>query len=468
VSATDSAWLGMDSRRLLGPLAVRLSLIFVAVALGAIALLAVLTLVAAEGDVSSLITQQHRQTTSAVASAVSSAYAQAGSWAGADLDAARALAAGAEAQLTVRDAGGRVITAPPATKGHPPQSGPIETHDVVVGSGRVGTLSLSFPGAGLPPARQLRSALVRTVATGAGLAAVLAVVVAVFVSRRISRPVASLTAAARAMERGQRETRADTGRAPGELEDLAVAFNRMADSLSREDALRRALVADVAHELRTPLTILQASTEALVDGVEQPSPARLSYLHDEVLRLGRLVEDLETLASAEAADLRLQRRDIDLSEISSATAESLRPRFDAAGVRLEVEGSRTVVNGDQSRMAQVVTNLLTNAVKFTPSGGEVLVDVHPEDGQAVLQVTDTGVGIPQEDLGNVFVRFWRGTAAEATEGSGIGLAVVAELVRAHGGRVEASNRSPSGSRFTVTLPLSDSTEPAPAGGGSRA
>ncbi len=444
----------MARTRLLGPLAVRLSLIFVAVALSAIAVLTILTLIVAEEDVSSLVSKSHSQTTSYVTSAVARAYAQAGSWAAVDLDSARAVAGDAQAQLTVVDSAGRTVTGPPVPSRSVPPGGTVETHDVVVAGNRVGSISLSFSSSALPRQQQLRSALVRNVAASAGLAALLAVGVAVVVSRRITRPVASLTLAARSMEEGHRETRAETRGAPGELEDLAVAFNRMADTLSREDTLRRALVADVAHELRTPLTVLQASTEALVDKIDEPTPARISLLHDEVLRLGRLVEDLETLASAEAATLHLDRRPIDLAQIASATAEGLRPRFEAAGVDLVLEDSNATIDGDPSRVAQVVTNLLTNAVKFTPSGGKVSVGVHTADGEAVLEVTDTGVGIAPSELDKVFTRFWRGSSAEGTEGSGIGLAVVAELVKAHDGRVEAANRPGGGATFTARFPLS--------------
>jgi signal transduction histidine kinase len=278
--------------------------------------------------------------------------------------------------------------------------------------------------------------------------------VAVAVSRRITRPLVALTDVARSMEAGDRDVRVAGPAGPGELRELAAAFNQMADALAREDALRRALVADVAHELRTPITILQASTEALADGVVQPTARELSSLHDEAVRLARMVEDLETLSAAEAAGLRLERRVVDLADVARDAVEALRQQFEAAPVRLDTRLSPVAVAGDPARLAQVVTNLLTNALKFTPAGGEATVEVSADDGSARLEVTDSGIGIGAGDIDHVFERFWRGSRVSRVAGSGIGLAVVAELVRAHDGSVSVASAPGEGARFVVILPRS--------------
>ncbi len=182
------------------------------------------------------------------------------------------------------------------------------------------------------------------------------------------------------------------------------------------------------------MTILTAQCEAILDGVTSPSPEQVGSLYEEVLRLGRVIEDLETLASAEAAGLRLERVPVDLAALVEETARLLAPQFEAAEVVLVTRTRPATVEGDPLRLAQIVRNLLSNALKFTPAGGSVQVAVGDRDGHVELTVTDTGVGIPPDELPHVFDRFWRGTNSRTASGSGIGLAVVDELVRAHGGR----------------------------------
>lgn len=460
----------------LGPIGVRLALAFVAVALVAVAVVAGFTVAGTRSEVDDLAHRQRADQASAVAAAAAQAYQAAGGWPGADLDPALALAASAGANLEVRDATGTVVTANAAQQqlmrdlmdrmhggmttaetsqtgqtGQTAQGDPV-TADVVVDGARAGTVALRYPASLAEPYQQVRDALLRVVLASAGLAALVALGAAMVVSRRITRPLAHLTRAAIAIEGGRRDTRVGLGNAPGELGELAVAFDHMADTLAREDELRRALVADVAHELRTPVTILQASCEEMVDGLAPASPERLASLHDEVLRLGRLVEDLEGLAAAQAAALRLDREPVDLAQVAAAAAESLAHRFADAGVTLRRDLEPAVVDGDAARLHQVVVNLLANAAKFTPDGGQVTLSTATDGALARLEVTDTGPGIAADELPHVFDRFWRGRETRTTGGSGIGLAVVAELVAAHEGRVEAASEPGRGARFTVLLP----------------
>jgi two-component system sensor histidine kinase BaeS len=226
----------------------------------------------------------------------------------------------------------------------------------------------------------------------------------------------------------------------------------MADNLDRQEQLRRDLVADVAHELRTPIAILQAGHEALLDGVAEPTPEQLGSLRDEVLRLGRMVGDLQELAAADAAALHLTLRECDLADVAADAASSLAGRFEAAGVSLRHELQPVAVRADRGRLRQVVTNLLTNALKFTPGGGTVTVAAGPTGTKAVLTVTDTGVGIPADELPSIFERFWRGRQAAQISGSGIGLAIAAELAKAHGGELAARSAPGQGTTVTLTLP----------------
>ena len=238
----------------------------------------------------------------------------------------------------------------------------------------------------------------------------------------------------------------------GELQDLAAAFDHMADMLDRENQIRRDLVGSVAHELRTPIAVLPAGHEALLDGVTEPTPGELSSLRDEVLRLARMVDDLQTLAASDAASLHLQRRRCDLAGIAAEAAGSLARRFEAAGIALRRQLSSAPVIGDPRWLHQLVTNLLGNAVKFTPAGGTVTIVTRPNGPDAVLEVADTGIGIPAAELPHIFDRFWRGQNAAQTSGSGIGLVIAAELARAHGGTLTASSTPGEGTRLTLTCP----------------
>jgi two-component system sensor histidine kinase BaeS len=244
---------------------------------------------------------------------------------------------------------------------------------------------------------------------------------------------------------------------PGELGDLAAAFDAMAASLDQQEQLRQAMVADVAHELRTPIAVLQAETEALVDGVRAADLEAFTSLHDEALRMGRMVEDLQALASADAAGLSLERVPVDLATVASEAAGTLAGRFRSSGLKLDPSLEPVVVIGDATRLHQVFSNLLANACKFTPAGGEVRLTVSAEGSRARIEVSDTGPGIPPGEQDHVFDRFYRGRSGRRSGGSGIGLAVVKQLVDAHDGEVLLETSPSGGARFVVLLPRAPTT-----------
>jgi len=442
-----------------GSLTARLTLAFVAVALTAIGLLAALTLWSARNSVEELVETQRAQVTVEIAAALGEAYQRAGGWAGADLRPAAALAAASRARLQLRDAAGHLVDDPVlAMQQRMGQMhdmagpGPVFDVPVLVAGQLVGAVELRFPAQAPPAASGVRDALVRTVAVGALLGVGVALAAAIPIARRITRPLAELTTAARGLGRGNLDARVGSDGGFAELAELGATFDRMAAALQHEDELRRALVSDVAHELRTPVTILQASCEELADGLAEPTPERLTSLHQEVLRLGRVVEDVEVLAAAEAAGLRLDLQPVDLASVTGEVLELLQPRATQARVTLHGELHAATVSGDPHRLHQIATNLVTNAVKFTPPGGAVTVTVEPADGSVRLVVADTGPGIEPGELPHLYDRFWRGRAATGTPGSGVGLTVVAELVRAHGGRIGVTSTPAIGTAFTVWLP----------------
>jgi two-component system sensor histidine kinase BaeS len=431
-------------------LGLRLGLAFLAVALAAVALIALLTALFSARDVSSLAGNQRNELAGAFAVAAGSAWQQSHGWNDSELTPVIVFAKHSGVQLQVRDRAGHAVA---ATSGFASAPGPKSSAPVLVDGHREGTVVVGLAASGLGGADAvLRTALLRAIAGTAGLAALLALVAGLAVSRRITRPVARLISVTRAMADGDRSARAGAIRAPSELQELAAAFDYMADTLDHEDRIRRDLVASVAHELRTPVAVLQAGHEALLDGITEPSPAELGSLHDEVLRLARMVDDLQTMAAADAAVFRLTRERHDLAGIAGAAADSLTRRFEAAEVTLDRRLAEAPVMADERWMHQVVTNLLGNALKFTPAGGAVTIRTRPDGPNVVLEVADTGVGIPADELPRVFERFWRGRAATGTSGSGIGLAVAAELARAHGGTLTAASEPGAGTRLTLTLP----------------
>jgi two-component system sensor histidine kinase BaeS len=434
----DAATLGM-----------RLSLAFVSVALSAVALLTVLLAVLAAADVDELSRTQRARLTQAVGAVVSASRTQAGRWSQTDLRPAADLTQKIGAQVRISDRAGATVLSSP---GFARNVGPIDRVPVMVGEQRVGRVAVRFqPQIGQADQR-LRSEFFRAIAGAAGLAALLALLVAIMMSRRISRPVVRLIEAANAVGGGDAAARVGSVRGPVELVDLARTFDRMADELARQEQLRRYLVADLAHELRTPVAVLQAGHEALVDGVLPPTPAQFSSLRDEVMRLASLVDDLQSLAAAEAAALQLTLRPADLAEIAAAAASSLAGHFEASQLTLERHLAPAPTWADGRWMHQVVTNLLANAAKFTPAGGHVTLRTAVAGDQVTLTVADTGVGITDDQLPHVFERFWRGTNPMRAAGSGIGLAVVAELVRGHEGEIRVRSTPGEGTEFVVLLP----------------
>lgn len=447
----------VPTRGSFSPIARRLALLIALVALVALGLLAVATLVFANNDVTTLSGRQRTDLGQAVATAVKVSYGQANGWNAAHLSPALTLASNAGVAVQVRDSAGSLVASATPPSVRPESLGAPLVLPVVADGARVGTVSVRTSTTGIEAASgSLRRALASGIGWSALVLAILAVIAGIVFARRITRPVVALTAVARAMASGNRGARVADIHAIGELSDLSTAFNQMADTLEREDQLRRILVADVAHELRTPLAILQATTEAMADGVTVPSASTLSSLHDETLRLGRIVADLEVLSSAEAAGLALHVTDVDLAAVAGAAAEGLRSQAETLGLSLLLELRQATVRGDKNRLHQVITNLLTNAIKFTPAGGSITLSVAPRAGCATVVVRDTGRGIPRQDISHVFERFWRGPGVRNTAGSGVGLAVVQELVSAHSGQVTVTSDEGEGARFVVTIPSADS------------
>lgn len=280
-----------------------------------------------------------------------------------------------------------------------------------------------------------------------------AAVVSLAVAARIARPIRTMATAARRIAGGHYAERVPAVE-PDELGELAESFNAMASSLESTERRRLQLVGDVAHELRTPLTTLDGYLEGLEDGVIKPEPETWTLLRSETARLSRLVNDLADLWRVEAHQLTLETHDIDLAPVAAAAIERFGPLAASRGVSLEVAGTATA-RGDRDRITQILANYLANAIRHSPSGSSVRVELASDDAHARLAVRDHGPGLTPEQREAVFARFYRVDAARsrAAGGSGIGLAIVAALATAMGGRAWVESDGPGkGSAFFVELP----------------
>ncbi|MEV0786358.1 HAMP domain-containing sensor histidine kinase [Streptomyces sp. NPDC050423] len=312
----------------------------------------------------------------------------------------------------------------------------------------------TVPGFDLSPANTAR------IAGTAALVLALTVGASVLVGARLVRPLRALTGAAQRMRDGEDSVPVLVA-ADNEIGRLAATFNDMSAHRARLEAQRKAMVSDVAHELRTPLSNIRGWLEAAQDGVAEPDPAFIASLHEEAVQLQHIIDDLQDLAQADAGALRLHPEPVRIEDLLNQVAAAHQARAETAGVALTVlpaPPGRPLpgLTADPVRLRQAIGNLVSNAVRHTPSGGKVTLRPYgSESGEAVLvDVTDTGSGIPPEDLGHVFDRFWRGEKSRSrrTGGSGLGLAIVRKLTEAHDGSVTAVSVPGQGSAFTLRLP----------------
>ncbi len=274
-------------------------------------------------------------------------------------------------------------------------------------------------------------------------------------SRRTLAPLQGLGTTARRLGRGDLSQRAETS-GPTEVRQLARSFNAMAAELEEAERHRRDLTADIAHELRTPTSNIQGYLEAIKDGLFQPTPETIDTLHEQARLLSRLVDDLRLLARVDAGELRLERSQTQVGDLLQSVLDALRPRAEAKAVALglETDPALPALDLDATRIAQVVGNLLENAITHTPEGGQVTVSARAAANAVDVAVADTGPGIASEDLPRLFDRFYRAdpSRSRSTGGTGLGLTIARRLVEAHGGSIAAESVVGQGSRFIIRLP----------------
>lgn len=337
-----------------------------------------------------------------------------------------------------------------------PPDGPTNGKNIQIGTEIVGVV---YEVDGPPPRNDdeeqyiLRTNLaLRNATVGA---TVTALVLGLLLARGLMRPLRELTTATRALTRG--EWQSVPVRSQDELGELTTAFNQMSEELARANQLRRQMTADIAHDLRTPLTVLSGYVESLRDGVLQPTPARFEVMYDEVRHLTHLVEDLRTLSLVDAGELSLNRQSTRPQAILERTVQAFEHPAGQqdVGLSMTAPDDLPLVSVDGERMVQVLGNLVSNALRFTPAGGQIALSARQEKQHILFTVQDSGAGIPPEKLPHIFERFFRGDSSRAQQSdeSGLGLAIARSLVEAHQGTISAQSELGQGTAFLIRLPI---------------
>ncbi len=332
-----------------------------------------------------------------------------------------------------------------------------ETIDLAQGGAKLGTVDIAYYGPYFY--NDIDMHFIKTlngIFIGVGLfSLLLALAFGMLLSRRISNPISLVNDAAQAIGKGMYGSRIKTNSSTTEIVQLSETVNQLAESLESQESLRKRLTGDVAHELRTPLATLQTHLETMIDGVWEPTVQRLESCHEEILRISRLVMDLEKLAQYDSDTLMLEKAELPAEPFLRRLMETFETTFRQKGIQVLIDCDDSVLYADKDKMSQVVINLVSNALKFTPAGGSITLTSRREKNQVVLQISDTGTGIPAKDLPHVFERFYRADVSRnrTTGGSGIGLSLVKAIVEAHGGTIAVASEEGAGASFQISLPV---------------
>jgi signal transduction histidine kinase len=290
---------------------------------------------------------------------------------------------------------------------------------------------------------------------GALIGAVMALLLGTFLSRTLTRPIRELTRATHAVSEGDLTQQVPI-RSDDELGELAQAFNKMSAELSRSVSARKQMTADIAHELRTPLSLILGHAEGVHDGVLQPTRENFEIIRDEAIRLEHLVNDLRVLSLADAGELAINLQTIEPKRLIQEVASLYQYQIQRKNVTLDLDIASPLptIEVDPGRTTQVLTNILDNALRHTPEGGQIIISAKEVDDQIEIAVQDSGPGLETEDLHRIFERFYRTDSARQRKdgGSGLGLAIAKSIVQAHGGQIRAENAVGRGLRITITLP----------------
>ena len=332
-----------------------------------------------------------------------------------------------------------------------------EEYPIMIDFKRVGKVYISYYGPFYFTESDLKfinSLNVVFIGVGA-LALVLAIVLGNQIARGISKPIDNVISTAQGISKGNFGNKISERSSIKEIDSLTGTINSMADILKLQELLRKKLTADVAHELRTPLTTLQSHLEAMIDGIWEADAARLKSCHDEIIRISRLVGDLEKLARYEGENLILNKNEFNVVELINSIALNFEKEMLDKKINISITKEPVGIYADRDKLSQVMINLISNAIKYSKEDGSIAINAAADAGATVIKVKDSGIGIEKEHLKNIFERFYRvdSSRSRMTGGAGIGLTITKSIVEAHKGTIEVHSNVGEGTEFTVRLPL---------------
>ncbi|MDV3427581.1 MAG: HAMP domain-containing histidine kinase [Bacillota bacterium] len=333
-----------------------------------------------------------------------------------------------------------------------------ESYDIENNGTKVGKITVGYFGIYNFSEKDVifKKALYKSFMISMGIAIIIAVIISIVISKQLTKPLSIINKKSLEIRKGNFKEREDIKTSTLEIKELSDSINYLAESLDKQDALRKRLTSDMAHEIRTPLTILQNSMEAMMDGVISMDREKIESCYEEVIRINKLVDNLKNIASLEESSLNLNKTKFDIKEELERVCRDFQPYFKKKNIIFinEIKESRQVLL-DKDKFRQIINNILSNAYRYSNENGEVQLTEEINDNNIIIKVSDNGIGISEEELPLIFERFYRSDKSRDREtgGAGIGLTITKALVEAHGGRIEAESKPNQGSCFTVILPL---------------
>jgi two-component system, OmpR family, sensor histidine kinase BaeS len=321
---------------------------------------------------------------------------------------------------------------------------------------KIGKMTVFYPIELIDAESNFLKAIQQYIIVAVALTILLSFIMSILFSRKLTEGFQKLSLGAKSLKQHQLDIEIPLDDLSEEMKDLAISFNELAKSLAKEERLRKQFTWDLAHELRTPLATLRSQIEAYQDGIWEPTPQRLQQSHEELMRLVRLVNELEKLLAAENPQIRLEKVNLEPSKLLLRMYEAFSLSFKQKGVELLVKPADLIsgFEGDRDRVIQILTNIINNALKYTPEGNSVTLSVIESEDMVGFSIEDEGTGIPEEDIQHVFERFYRGDKSRdrKTGGIGIGLSIVKALVDAHHGKIHIKSQLGHGTNVTILFP----------------
>ena len=281
------------------------------------------------------------------------------------------------------------------------------------------------------------------------------IIISLFISKQLSIPIKKIASISKRLSRGDFKAKSNAKSNIEEIEELRESINILGEKLKNQDMLRKRLISDISHEIRTPLNVLQNNLEAMIDGIFPVTDQRLSSLNDEVIRFGRLLNNLDVLKEFEDESISLELEEVHLDEIIIDIVDDFHLEAQNKAIKLEYsieKDKKYIINGDKDKLRQVFINLISNAIKFTDNYGKVEINLYSENNKVIVKVIDTGIGIKEEDLPFIFERLYRGDKSrQRIEGNGIGLTIVKKILNLHYANIEVKSKEDIGTTVKVVF-----------------